>query len=425
MEFVDLNYSPTDEDLIALFLIEPAPSVDMLGAAAKVAAESSTGTWTELTTMSDRIRKISAKVFRVEGNKVLIAYPHVLFEPGSMSQIWSAIAGNLFGMKAVSSVRLEDVFWPSPLVKSFKGPLYGLYGVRSILNVKDRPILATVPKPKVGMTAEEHADVAYQVWVGGVDLVKDDENLTSLSFCKFEDRLKELMRRRDEAEKETGEKKAVLANVTAPFHEMNRRIRLVHDYGNEFVMIDILTAGWSAVQSAREIAEEYGLAIHAHRAFHAAFGRIRNHGVSMKVVAESARLVGVDNIHVGTVVGKLVSPKDEVISLVHLMRDRSMKEDLSRGILEKNWLDIRPVTPVSSGGLHPGIIADVLDIVGMDVIIQVGGGVLGHPEGPLSGARAFRQSIEAYLSGIDVGSYAEAHHELKVALEKWGRAHPM
>jgi ribulose-bisphosphate carboxylase large chain len=423
--FVDLSHIPEEDELVALFYVEPAEGISVEEAAARVASESSNGTWTDLPTMSERIRKLSAKVFKIDGRWFLVSYPVELFELGNMPQIWSSIAGNIFGMKAVSRLRLEDVFWPKDIVRSFKGPKFGLNGVKNIMKVEKRPILATVPKPKVGMTSEEQAEAAYEIWCGGVDLLKDDENLTSQSFNRFEKRIRLMMEMRRKAEKETGEKKSYLVNITAPYEEMKRRLRLVADYGNEFVMVDILTAGWSALQSIRDLAGENGLAIHAHRAFHAAFDRIREHGVSMKVVAESARLIGVDNIHIGTVVGKLESPLEEVMSLIRIIRDEKVEENWDMKLLRKDWLDIKPVMPVSSGGLHPGLIPEIMRIFGGDVIIQAGGGVLGHPDGPKAGAKALRQAMEAVLEGVDLEEYAKKHQELRRALEKWGYMKPV
>ena len=191
-------------------------------------------------------------------------------------------------------------------------------------------------------------------------------------------------------------------------------------------MIDILTVGWSALQEFLKInREEFKLAVHAHRAFHAAFTRDRRHGVSMKVVAEAARLAGVDHLHIGTVVGKLETPLQEIIALNNILTKQKVKECFRRKLLEKNWLDLKPVMPVSSGGLHPGIIGEVLNILGRNIMIQVGGGVMGHPDGPLSGARAVRQALEALEMGITLEKYAETHVELRRALERWGYAHPV
>ncbi|MGB9895509.1 MAG: RuBisCO large subunit C-terminal-like domain-containing protein, partial [Thermoproteota archaeon] len=204
--------------------------------------------------------------------------------------------------------------------------------------------------------------------------------------------------------------------------EMIKRARLVKEFGGNFVMVDILTVGWSALQTIREECEDLKLAIHAHRAFHAAFTRNPEHGMSMLVVAKLARLIGVDNIHIGTVVGKLESPLQEVKDLYNEMTSQKFRgNELT---LDQEWYNIKPTFPVSSGGLHPGIVQEVMKIISSNIIIQVGGGLWGHPMGGRAGAKAIRQAIDAYLSGVDVLEYAKEHKELKVALEKWGVSKP-
>ncbi len=422
--FLNLNYQPKEEDLICLFKIEPEKGFSIEEAAARVASESSNGTWTDLTTMTEEIRKLSAKVFEIKGNLVKIAYPIELFEPGNMPQIVSSIAGNVFGMKAVKNLRLEDVYWPEQIVISFKGPKLGISGIRKMFKIYNRPLTATVPKPKVGMTSKEHAQVAYQIWTGGVDIVKDDENLSSQKFNRFEERIKETLKMRDKAENETGEKKGYLPNISSETKEMIKRAEKVAEEGGEYVMIDILTTGWASLQTLREKTEELGLAIHAHRAFHAAFTRNPKHGVSMKVIAEISRLIGVDQLHVGTVVGKLESPLQEVKALIKILREEEAHENSELTILKKKFFKLKPVLPVSSGGLHPGLIPEIIEIFGKEVLIQAGGGVLGHPDGPKSGAAALRQAINATISNISLKTYAEEHKELKTALEKWGFTKP-
>ena len=424
-EFVELGYVPGPDELIALYRVKPAKGLTLEDAAGRIASESSVGTWTEVKTVTDFVRSIRARAYEINGNYVKIAYKPALFEPGNMPQIFSAIAGNIFGMKAVRSLRLEDVYWPRELVESFPGPLYGVKGVKDILKVGKRPITATVPKPKVGLNPQEYAEAAYEIMVGGIDLVKDDENNASMKFCKFKERVELVLKAREKAEREIGERKGYLANITAPYGEMLRRANLVKDLGGEFVMIDILTAGWSALQEFRRENEDLRLAIHAHRAFHAAFTRNPLHGVSMKVIAGAARLVGVDHLHIGTVIGKLESRKSEVLALADILRKEEIKACERRRLLEKRWWNKRSVIPVSSGGLHPGLIPYVIKLLGHDLIIQVGGGVMGHPRGPLCGARAVRQAIEAVAEGIDLEEYAKSHIELRDALSKWSFTRPV
>lgn len=417
-EFVDPAYVPSQDDLIVLFKLQPSEGFSIEEAAGRVASESSVGTWTELTTMRPRIRSLMGKAYAIRGDLVKVAYPIELFEPRNMPQILSSIAGNIFGMKAVGGVRLEDIRWPAKILRSFRGPKLGLNGLRRLFKVKDRPLTATVPKPKLGLTSEEHAEAGYAAWVGGVDLLKDDENLSSQGFNRFERRVKQSFRMRDKAEKETGEVKSYLINVTAETNEMIRRAKLVKRAGGEIVMIDILTVGWAALQTMRETCEDLRLAIHAHRAFHAAFTRNRNHGMSMLAVSDVARAVGADLLHIGTVIGKLESPKEEVLALRNNMQQRRF-ESVDRA-LDQDWGKIKAVFPTSSGGLHPGLVPELMGLLGNDIVIQAGGGIWGHPHGGLAGARALRQAIDATMDGVRLEDYAKTHSELREAIETWG-----
>lgn len=423
LDFVNTKYIPAESDLICQFRVEPSEGIPMEEAVGRVASESSNGTWTEVTTMKPRIRKLSAKAYKMDGYYVNIAYPVDLFEPGNMPQIFSSIAGNIFGMKAVKNLRLEDIRWPRKIITSFKGPQFGIRGIREIFKEYKRPLTATVPKPKVGMTAVEHAKVGYEAWAGGIDLLKDDENLTSQNFNKFSDRAKLALRLRDKAEKETGEKKSYLINVSSETKEMMRRVKLAADLGCEYVMVDILTVGWAGLQTVRDECQDLHLAIHAHRAFHSTFTRNPNHGVSMLVLAEVARIIGVDQMHIGTVVGKLVGGKSEVQDLKEMLQGREVSAH--DHVLGQKWYGRKNVLPVSSGGLHPGIVPDVIAMLGNDIIIQAGGGVDGHPDGVRAGSAALRQAIDASVQKIPLAEYAKKHKELRRALEHWGYVKPV
>jgi len=245
----------------------------------------------------------------------------------------------------------------------------------------------------------------------GVDFLKDDENLTDQNFNKFESRLKACAKARDKAEKITGEKKDYFINVTAETNEMIRRARLVKKYGFRYVMVDIMTVGWAAVQTLRNETQKLKMAIHAHRAFHAAFDRNPKHGMSMLVIAKLARLIGVDTLHIGTVIGKLVGTKDEVLQI----------EDE----ITNPWYGLKDTIPVSSGGLHPGLIPEITKMLGKDICIQLGGGIHGHPKGTHAGSKATRQAIDATLKNIPLKKYSEKNEELKQALSKWHFSKPI
>lgn len=413
--YLELGKKAKDSDFVALFKIEPVEGKSVEEAANSVAAESSIGTWTEVATMSENFREtFKARVTRIEGNYVEIAYPSILFEKGNMSQIYSSVAGNIFGMKDVKNLRLESLRTPKDFVESFDGPKYGIDGIREKLKIKKRPIVGTIVKPKIGLDPESHSQVMYEAMVGGVDVVKDDENLTSQEFCPFEERLKKCLEKRKKAEDETGEGKGYIPNITAPFDIMLKRAELVEKMGGIFAMVDIITVGWSALQSLRK--ESFNLVLHGHRAMHGTFTRNKLHGISMEVIARSARLIGIDQLHIGTAVGKMEGKRDEVEKCADALR---LKEE-GEGRLRQNWFSVKRAMPIASGGLHPGHIPDLYEIFGDDCIFQFGGGIHGHPEGTKSGAKAVRDSLDASLRHISLSSAAEDSKELKMALEKWG-----
>ena len=377
--------------------------ISLKEAAGGVAAESSIGTWTELTTTETYMAKLAACVFSVEGNLVKIAYPVELFERGNMPNILSSVAGNVFGLKALKNLRLTDVELPVELLKGFKGPKFGIKGIRNLLKVPERPLVGTIIKPKLGLKTVDHARVAYEAWAGGCDIVKDDENLSSQRFNPFEERVVKTLESRDKAEEETGERKVYMVNVTAETETMLKRAEYVLNHGGEYVMVDILTCGWSALQTLRN--QNFKLVIHAHRAGHAAFTKNPKHGIAMRAIAKVSRVIGVDQLHVGTVVGKMSETKEEVLKNID-----ALKAEMS---------GLKPVMPVASGGLHPRLVPALMETFGKDFVIQAGGGIHGHTDGTFAGSTAMRQAVDATLEGKPLEEYAETHKELEAALKLW------
>jgi ribulose-bisphosphate carboxylase large chain len=422
VDYVDLDYEPSKKDLIAMYYVEKSPECkDMEHACMEIAKESSIGTWTKILTMSEEIaQSLKPAAFHIdeENNIIKIAYTEELFEANNMSQILSAIAGNIYGMKKLKYLRLLDVSFPENIVKSYKGPKFGIEGIRKLTGIENRPLLGTIVKPKVGLNESEHAEVCAQAWRGGLDIVKDDENLTSMKFNQFDKRIKTTLEKRDQIEEETGDKKIYMPNITAQVSTMKERADHVINHGGEYVMIDIVTVGFSALMEMRDYLDSKNVVIHAHRAMHAAFTRIKQHGLTMLALAKISRLIGVDQLHTGTVIGKMEGEKQEVLDINKTITQSNISGN-DTSLLDQNWYDIKPVLPVASGGLSPLDIPELIQILGKDMVFQFGGGCHGHPSGTEAGAKAIIQALDASLNGISLRKYSKTHKELKQALEKW------
>ena len=296
MGYYDADYVPKDTDILCAFRIVPQPGVDSIEAAAAVAGESSTATWTVVWT--DRLtdhKHYQAKAYRVDAVPgtdqfiARIAYDIDLFEEGSIANLTSSIIGNVFGFKALKSLRLEDMRIPLHYLKTFQGPAHGIVMEREYLDKFGRPILGATVKPKLGLSAKNYGRVVYEALKGGLDFTKDDENINSQPFMRWRDRFGYVMEGVSRAEAATGEVKGRYMNVTAgTMEEMYERAEYAKELGSIIIMID-LTIGYTAIQSMAKWARANGMILHLHRAGHGTYTRQKTHGVSFRVIAKWMR----------------------------------------------------------------------------------------------------------------------------------------
>lgn len=437
--------------LLTVFHLIPSKNLNILQAAAEVAAESSTGTNFKVNTETPFSRELNALVYDLDlkKNLVWIAYPWRLFDrKGNVQNILTFIAGNIFGVKEISALKLLDVWFPPAMLEQYDGPSYTLDDMRKYLNVYGRPILGTIIKPKMGLTASEYAEVCYDFWVGGGDFVKNDEPQADQDFCPYEKMVHYVKEAMDKAVKETGKKKVHSFNVSsADFDEMIRRCEIIRKAGFEpgsyAFLIDGITAGWMAVQTLRRRYPD--VFIHFHRAGHGAFTRPENPiGFSVLVLSKFARLAGASGIHTGTAgVGKMKgSPEEDVVAAHNILYLKSkghffeqnwskipendeddiklVKKDLKKETIlkEDEWRGIKKCCPIISGGLNPTKLKPFIDVMGdVDFITTMGAGVHAHPKGTRVGATALVQACEAYQRKIPIEKYAKTHKELAEAIE--------
>ena len=456
--YINLNLKTpkNGEYLLTVSHLVPGGDLNILQAAAEVAAESSTGTNFKVKTETPFSRELNALVYKIdlEKNLVWTAYPWRIFDRGgNVQNILTFIVGNVLGMKEISALKMLDVWFPSSMLEQYDGPSYTLDDMRKYLNVYDRPILGTIIKPKIGLTAAEYAEVCYDFWSGGGDFVKNDEPQANQDFCEYEKMVKFVKEAMNKVVKETEKKKIHSFNVSAPdFDEMIRRCELIKNAGFEkesyAFLIDGITAGWMAVQTLRRRYPE--VFIHFHRAGHGGFTRPENPiGFSVLVLSKFARLAGASGIHTGTAgIGKMKgSPKEDITAAKNILHLASkghffeqnwaqvpendkqvielVKEDHAHHVIleEDSWRGMKKCCPIISGGLNPTKLKQFIDVMGeIDFITTMGAGCHAHPKGTNSGAKALVQSMEAYKKGIDIEEYAKNHKELAEAIKFFSKS---
>ena len=422
------DYEPKPTDILCAFRLVPQDGVDAIEASAAIAGESSTATWTVVWT--DRLtahEKYQAKCYRVDpvpGTDQFIAYIAYdldLFEEGSIANLTSSIIGNVFGFKALKSLRLEDMRIPPHYTKTFQGPAHGIVMEREYLNRYGRPLLGATTKPKLGLSARNYGRVVYEALRGGLDFVKDDENINSQPFMHWRDRFLYCMEAVNKAQSVTGEVKGHYLNITAgTMEEMYERADFAKELGSVIVMID-LTIGYTAIQSMAKWARKHGVILHLHRAGHSTYTRQKTHGVSFRVISKWMRLAGVDHIHAGTVVGKLEGDPSTTKGYYKTLRDNHVPVDPTLGLyFEQDWASMPAVMPVASGGIHAGQIHQLLHFLGEDVVLQFGGGTIGHPDGIAEGATANRVAVEAMIQARNEGrDYLNEGPDILAAAAQW------
>jgi ribulose-bisphosphate carboxylase large chain len=412
MGYYQPDYQPKATDILAAFRVTPQPGVPPAEAAAAVAGESSTATWTVVWT--DRLtayEHYQAKCYQVlpapgRDNEYIayIAYDIDLFEEGSIPNLTSSIIGNVFGFKALKALRLEDLRIPLHYTKTFQGPPHGIVTEREYLDKYGRPLLGATTKPKLGLSARNYGRVVYEALRGGLDFTKDDENINSQPFMRWRDRYLFVMEAVNRAAEQTGEIKGHYLNVTAAtMEDMYERAEFAKELGSVVVMAD-LTVGYTALHSMSKWARANGMLLHLHRAGHSTYTRQKTHGVSFRVIAKWCRLLGVDHIHAGTVVGKLEGDPSTTRGYYDTCRLSKVPADPARGLyFDQDWGSMPGVMPVASGGIHAGQMHQLLHYLGEDVILQFGGGTIGHPMGVSAGATANRVAVEAMIKARNEG----------------------
>ena len=412
MGYWDPDYTIKESDVLCLFRLTPQPGVDPVEAAAAVAGESSTATWTvvwtDLLTACDVYRAKAYFVEEVPNSSseffAFIAYDCDLFEEGSIANLTASIIGNVFGFKAVKALRLEDMRLPFAYLKTFIGPAAGVVVERERLDVFGRPLLGATVKPKLGLSGKNYGRVVYEGLRGGLDFLKDDENINSQPFMRWRERYLYVMEGINRAAAKTGAVKGSYLNVTAAtMEDMYERAEFAREVGSVIIMID-LVIGYTAIQSICLWGRKNDTIVHLHRAGHSTYTRQKNHGINFRVICKWMRMSGVDHIHAGTVVGKLEGDPKAVKGFYDTLLLTKLKEDRSTGIFfDMDWASLRKCLPVASGGIHCGQMHQLTELLGEDVVLQFGGGTIGHPDGIQAGATANRVALECMILAKNEG----------------------
>ena len=399
---------------------------DPARAAEVIAGEQSSGTFVALATETPELKaRAGARVERLEvidasttpslpTPKPSSRYTRCLLELSwpienlgpCLPTLMATIAGNLYELRAVTGLRLLDLQLPPSFAAAYRGPAFGIEGTRKLAGVTHGPLIGTIIKPSVGLSADETAQQVRELVAGGIDFIKDDELQADGPNCPFDDRVRAVMRVVNDAAQRTGKKAMVAFNLTGDLDRMRRRHDLVLAEGGTCVMACLNSVGLVGLTELRRHSQ---LPIHAHRAGWGYLNRSPALGFDFAPLQKIWRLAGADHLHVNGLRNKFSESDESVIAAARSV----LAPVMSSAAL--------PAMPVFSSG-QTGLQAhDTYSALGCaDLIHTAGGGIFGHPQGVPAGVEALRASWNAAIEGIPLARHAERVPALAQALEFWG-----
>lgn len=290
-----------------------------------------------------------------------------------LSQLVNVLFGNI---SIKPGIRLESFELPPSLMLHFRGTRFGRAGLRELFNAPTRPLLCTALKP-MGLPPAELADLAYQLALGGIDLIKDDHGLTNQNFAPFQERVQRCAEAVARANRETGMRAAYVANVTAPAPQVHARARFARDHGAGGLLICPGITGFDAMRALADD-DSIGLPILSHPAFQGSFVADAHGGISHACLfGQMNRLAGADAAIFPNYGGRFFFTAGDCHRLV-------AGTEMPMG-------HIKPIFPTPAGGMSLDRVPEIREMYGRDAIILIGGGLRSHSPNLVDNCFYFRR----------------------------------
>lgn len=323
----------------------------------------------------------------------------------SLPSLLNTVAGNLYELREFAAVKLIDLEIPQPILGRYPGPAAGIAGTRRLISPDHHgAVVGTIVKPSVGLPLEQLGKLVEELATAGLDFIKDDELNSNPSYAPLADRITTVMPAIHRAAEVTGKQTMYAFNISDDIDAMLHNVDLVQQAGGTAVMITVPTVGLPGLRAVRAATD---LPIHGHRAGFEGFGRSDALGMDYTVFQKLARLAGADHLHVGGVNSKFFETNDSVLASI-----RAIQTPLGK---------TKPALPVLSSGQSAATAQATYELVGSDqLMVLAGGGITGHPGGPVAGVASMRSAWNAVAEGRAVSDAAAEYQPLQSALATFG-----
>ncbi|MCJ7472171.1 MAG: RuBisCO large subunit C-terminal-like domain-containing protein [Actinobacteria bacterium] len=406
--------------IIASYFFRSTKDADIYEKAKSFAIGQTLGTWLPVPGITNEMRKkyggritaiydippaeLTGDVPEETAHIIQIAFPDENFG-AQFPMLFTTLLGN--DVSTSAQVKLIDLKFSKKFLSHFKGPRYGIDRLYKYFGIQKRPIVLNMIKPCLGYTPGEGAMIFKEIASGGIDLIKDDELFADTSYGPLVERVKSYTKAAREVEKETGHLARYCVNITDRQDKMIEHAHRAVDAGAGALLVNFVATGLGALQA---LAEDPAITVPlvAHYASVGAMSESPYTGISTPLMlGKLARIAGAD-------VCMFSSPYS---TYPFLKRRYFQIADAQRLPL----YDVLPTMPLIGGGITPNSARRITVDLGSEIMLAVGGAILGHPMGPAHGAKAIMQTVKALADGTDIDELAKqkGNEALRIALDKW------
>lgn len=406
--------------IIASYFFRATPDTDVYEKAKSFAVGQTLGTWLPIPGINNDMRKrYGGKIVAVYDippaeltgdmpeetfHIIQIAFPDDNFSP-QFPMLLTTLLGN--DVSTSAQVKLVDIKFSKKFLSFFTGPRFGIDRIYDYFDIKKRPIVLNMIKPCIGYTPDTGAKIFREIALGGIDLIKDDELLADTSYSSIVDRVKNYTRAAKEVQEETGHLTKYCVNITDRQDKMTDNAHRAVEAGAGALLINFVATGLGALHALAED-PAINIPLIGHYAGVGSMSESPFTGIATHLMlGKLARIAGAD----------LCMFSSPYSTYPFIKRRYLQIADAQRLPL----YDMKPTMPLIGGGITPGSARKITGDLGKEIMLAVGGAILGHPMGPTQGAKAIMQTVEALGADEDIDELAKQkeNEALRIALDLW------
>lgn len=300
-------------------------------------------------------------------HRVVLALSAGTLSAGASAGDPGQLMNMLFGNTSLQAgVELVDFVLPQDVLATFRGPRFGIAGLRRATGVEGRALSCSALKPQ-GSSPGQLAALARTFALAGIDIIKDDHGIADQAYAPFAARVGAVQRAVAAANRETGRRTLYAPSLSGGPARLAAQAAVLRDEGVGMALAAPMVIGLPAFA---ELVETLGVPVLAHPAL----GGVARIAPPL-LLGKLFRLFGADALIYPNHGGRFSYSPEQCRAIA--------------GAARAPWGGVRPALPVPAGGMTLERVPEMLDFYGEDVMLLIGGGLLSAGDALPARARDF------------------------------------